>query len=67
MSSELASLQLLSISELCRLLNRSRSSIYRDVSAGHLPKPVKIGASTRFRVREVEAALQRAADSPETS
>jgi predicted DNA-binding transcriptional regulator AlpA len=40
---------------LSRLLDRSRASIARDVSAGRIPSPVRIGRSTRWRRSEIEA------------
>jgi predicted DNA-binding transcriptional regulator AlpA len=42
---------------LCALFGRSRPSIWRDVAAGRLPAPVKVGGSTRWRVGDVRAAL----------
>lgn len=40
-----------------KLGNRSRSSIYRDLEAGRLPKPVKIGARLYWVEAEVDAAI----------
>jgi len=40
-----------------KLANRSRSSIYRDLEAGRLPKPVKIGARLYWVEAEVDAAI----------
>ena len=45
---------------LCALFGRSRPSIWRDVAAGRLPAPVKVGGSTRWRVGDVRAALEGA-------
>lgn len=42
-----------------KLGGRSRSSIYRDVQAGRLPKPIKRGAHPRWVEEEVDAALER--------
>lgn len=36
---------------------RSRSSIYRDVEAGRLPQPMKIGHRLFWKETEVEAYL----------
>lgn len=41
---------LLSVRELSEFLNRSKSSIYRDILAGRIESPVKIGKSSRWRV-----------------
>ena len=40
-----------------KLGNRSRSSIYLDIQAGRLPKPVKLGGRNLFIVDEVDARL----------
>ncbi len=49
----------LTVNELSRMLGgRSRSSIYRDVKAGRLPKPFKYGALNYWRTHEVEAAVE---------
>jgi predicted DNA-binding transcriptional regulator AlpA len=49
----------LSFSELQKKLgNRSRSTIYRDVEFGRLPKPIKIGARLYWDEAEVDAAIQ---------
>jgi len=48
----------LSFSELMEKLGkRSRSSIYRDVSKGRLPQPVKLGHRLYWSEVEVEAAI----------
>lgn len=46
---------LLDLPGLVRLLGRSRASIARDVTAGRLPAPVRIGRSVRWRHAEVAA------------
>ena len=48
---------LIDIRAVCALLGRSRASIWRDVAAGRLAAPVKVGCSTRWRVGDVRAAL----------
>lgn len=40
------------------LYARSIPSIWRDVRAGRVPKPLKIGRSTRWILGEVRAALR---------
>ena len=48
----------LSFSQLCLLLGgRSRSSIYRDVEAGRLPEPMKIGHRLYWDEAEVRATV----------
>lgn len=48
---------LIDIRAVCALLGRSSASIWRDVAAGRLAAPVKVGCSTRWRVGDVRAAL----------
>ncbi|MFD0860414.1 helix-turn-helix transcriptional regulator [Roseovarius aquimarinus] len=39
---------------------RSRSSVYRDIEAGRLPKPIKFGARLYWVEADVDAALAEA-------
>ncbi len=49
---------LVSAKELSLLAGRSRASLWRDVQAGRLPKPVAIGPQTRrWRIEDVRAYL----------
>lgn len=41
-----------------KLGGRGRTTIYRDVDLGRLPKPMKIGARLYWDEAEVEAAIQ---------
>ncbi len=53
----------LSLKSLIDLLDgRSRAAIYRDVSEGRLPAPIKLGGSSRWLKSEVDAKLAEAAD-----
>ncbi|WP_395697212.1 helix-turn-helix domain-containing protein [Methylocella sp.] len=52
-------LRLLSVKELCELLNISRSKAYVEMAAGRL-RCIKLGGSTRFRLADVEAYIERA-------
>jgi len=40
-----------------KLGGRGRTTIYRDVELGRLPKPVKIGARLYWNESEIDAAL----------
>lgn len=40
------------------IAGRSRSSIYTMIAAGKFPKPVRIGGSTRWSLREVESWVE---------
>lgn len=44
------------------IFGRSSASVWRDVKAGRLPKPIKAGPrSTRWRVSELRAVQQQQA------
>jgi excisionase family DNA binding protein len=48
---------LLSVRQVSELLGLSVSSVWRHVARGHLPQPVRIGGSTRWRRADIEALL----------
>ena len=50
---------LLTDRELARLIGTSRSSIWRYVSMGLVPPPIRIGGSSRWRSDEVMAFIER--------
>jgi len=53
----------LSLAELReKLSGRGRSSIYRDVAAGRLPPPFRLGGKLFWVESEVDAALRELAD-----
>lgn len=41
-----------------KLGNRGRTSIYRDIETGRLPKPVKFGARLYWKEAEIDALLE---------
>lgn len=47
-----------SVASLCELLDISASTVWDWVKQGHLPKPVKIGGSARWKWADVEKRLQ---------
>jgi len=57
---------LLDRKEVCRLFGGTRpinpATLYRHIRQGLLPKPVKVGGSSRWLRSECEAALQRMVD-----
>lgn len=56
-------MKLLDFNRLCRVLGgRSRSSIYRDVAAGRLPPPVKLGGRLYWREADIDAYIGELAD-----
>ena len=49
----------LTLNELrAKLGNRSRSSIYLDLAAGRLPKPIKLGGRLYWPENDVETHLR---------
>jgi predicted DNA-binding transcriptional regulator AlpA len=49
---------LIDLPTLTALACRSKASVYRDVAAGRLPKPIRVGLqSVRWRVADVRAYL----------
>lgn len=51
-------LQFLTVQQVCAMFNISRATVWRWVSTGHLPAPVKLGPNTtRWRAADVEAFL----------
>ncbi|SLN44224.1 Prophage CP4-57 regulatory protein (AlpA) [Roseovarius litorisediminis] len=44
-----------------KLGGRGRSSIYRDVDLGRLPKPVKLGSRLYWNEAEIDAAIENQA------
>jgi predicted DNA-binding transcriptional regulator AlpA len=53
-------MKLLNLKELRQVLGgRGRTSIYRDVDAGRLPEPIKIGGRVYWRDDEIQASLEK--------
>ena len=51
-------MRLLTFTELRTILGgRGRTTIYRDVAAGLLPKPIKLGSRVYWREDDIVAAL----------
>jgi prophage regulatory protein len=46
----------------CVLGGRSRSSVYRDIDAGRLPQPLRLGGRLYWVEAEVDAFLEELAD-----
>lgn len=45
-----------------KLGNRGRTTIYRDVEAGRLPRPVKIGSRLYWAEADIDAAISALSD-----
>jgi len=46
---------LISADELARLLGISTRTIWRRLSGGEIPKPVRLGKSVRWRLADIES------------
>lgn len=51
---------LVSDREAAGMLSIGRSTFWREVKAGNLPKPVKIGGVTRWRVSDLQRFVEQA-------
>ena len=51
--------KLLTMLEVCGILGRCRASIYLDVKAGRLPRPLRIGGAIRWKDSDIHSALDR--------
>ena len=52
--------ELLTDVEVGRIFRIGRSTVWRRVAAGLLPKPIEVGPSTRWRGREIAALIEAA-------
>ncbi len=63
MSSDAAAVEpLLTIAEVAQQLRLSRTTIYRRVADGTLPKPLKLGTLVRWEPADIRAARLSAAE-----
>ncbi|KIN71458.1 helix-turn-helix transcriptional regulator [Sulfitobacter guttiformis] len=51
---------LLTIKDVCMLLQRSKASIYRDIDDGSFPKPLKLKGSSRWTMSDIESRISGA-------
>nr|WP_319517097.1 AlpA family phage regulatory protein [uncultured Cohaesibacter sp.] len=51
--------RLIGINEVCRLLSRSKASIYRDIKRGTFPSQIKVGCSAKWRMSEVDKIIKK--------
>jgi excisionase family DNA binding protein len=56
---ESPAVMLITPEETARLLEISERTLWRLLSAGRVPKPVRIGRSTRWRLAEVRDWIER--------
>jgi len=56
-------MQLINRREVCRMFGGiNPATLYRHIRQGKLPKPVKVGGSSRWLLSECQAALQAMVD-----
>ncbi len=55
---------LINVRETARLLAVSDRTVWKMAKEGRFPKPVHIGASTRWRTADVEAFVRSLAEQP---
>ena len=56
---ELDNYKLVSVNDAAKLMAISRRTVERLVSGGDLPRPIKIGGCSRFRIRDITAYIER--------
>ena len=56
---EINNFKLISVKEAAKLMAISRRTLERLVSAGDLPRPLKIGGCSRFRIKDVTGYIER--------
>ena len=61
---ELDNYKLVSVNDAAKLMAISRRTVERLVSAGDLPRPVKIGKSSRFRIRDIINYIENSYETP---
>jgi prophage regulatory protein len=56
-------MKLLDFNKLRRVLGgRSRSSVYRDLEAGRLPPPIRLGGRLYWREADIDAFIEELSD-----
>ena len=56
---EVRDYQLISVPKAAKLMAISRRTVERLVSAGDLPRPIKIGGCSRFRIKDITGYIER--------
>ena len=57
---------LLTVGDVAKKLAVSKRSVWKLLSLGQLPKPVKILSSSRWREADINAFIDRVSDKPKT-
>lgn len=58
---------LIPASEACKLLSMGKSTFWREVGKGSLPRPIKLGGITRWRVADLERFVDSANEGSDTN
>ena len=58
---------LLTIDDLAKRLQQCRSTIWKSVADGIFPRPIKFGRSSRWRLDEIDAFIERQAAQRDTA
>ena len=53
--------RLVTITDVCAALARSRASVYRDIKRRAFPMPIKQGASSRWLASDIASHIERCA------
>ena len=53
--------------EAAAMLSIGRSTFWREVAAGNLPQPVRIGGATRWRLADLRRSFESPATVPTTA
>ena len=56
---EINNFKLISVKEAAKLMAISRRTLERLVSVGDLPRPLKIGGCSRFRIKDITGYIER--------
>ena len=56
---EINNFKLISVKEAAKLMAISRRTLERLVSAGDLPRPLKIGGCSRFRINDITGYIEK--------
>ena len=56
---ELDNYKLVSVNDAAKLMSISRRTVERLISSGDLPRPLKIGGCSRFRIKDITGYIER--------
>ena len=56
---ELDNYKLVSVNDAAKLMAIGRRTVERLISSGDLPRPLKIGGCSRFRIKDITGYIER--------